>query len=610
LLPARRHDDQLHVLAHHSVLDGRWCALRAALGLLLLAGCSGRTLLELDYQLDAAIDPASVVRVQTIVDVDMTDGRMFFADQPFREVAPGIGSEVRDVDGSGRRVLLITHDATLGFTPSAAFSFTLLPPIDESAPKLTLRATVAGPDAPIGASDQLSGAFGPRATLAVPLHDLRCGGVACDADQTCCNGTCVNVDSDNTNCGACGNACSAPQVCSAGTCHCSGGPGCMAGETCCPGIGCVDLATDRNHCGACNKTCNPGEDCAANACNCAGGAACGVGGLCCTSAGKCSTDGVSCQCGASACSAPSLCCPGDACLNVTSDVNNCGDCGHMCPAGGTCDGQCKCGGALCDMPNSCCGQGCVDTSTDPANCGACGNACQPGEACTAGMCHCATATCTPGEICCASLTGKVCVDPSSDLNNCGGCGAACLTRESCVGGACHCGGDTGATCVGTQRCCPDPSDPTGANACFDITSDPNHCGNCTTVCPFGYGCVNKSCVVTACSPSCQNGETCVGGSCGCLVSSGPTNTLSLCADNQYCCSDGCHDLTSDNNNCGGCGKTCDNGKTCCSGNCVTLNTPANCGSCGNSCPLGCCNCRGTYSCDVAGVGCLLFCSTL
>jgi hypothetical protein len=41
---------------------------------------------------------------------------------------------------------------------------------------------------------------------------------ACPANQTLCDGTCVNTGTSSTNCGSCGNACAADQVCSGGAC--------------------------------------------------------------------------------------------------------------------------------------------------------------------------------------------------------------------------------------------------------------------------------------------------------------------------------------------------------------------------------------------------------
>ena len=77
---------------------------------------------------------------------------------------------------------------------------------------------------------------------------------------------------------------------------------------------------------------------------------------------------------------------------------------------------------------------CVNTTTDVANCGTCGHACpSPGipnasaAACSGSNC---TSTCNTGYSSC----GGACVNTSTDVNNCGGCGAVC--NQTCQGGAC------------------------------------------------------------------------------------------------------------------------------------------------------------------------------
>lgn len=52
---------------------------------------------------------------------------------------------------------------------------------------------------------------------------------------TLCDGACVDLDTDNAHCGACGNACA-------------------AGLTCCDGV-CRALQTDNSNCGACGNAC-------------------------------------------------------------------------------------------------------------------------------------------------------------------------------------------------------------------------------------------------------------------------------------------------------------------------------------------------------------------
>jgi uncharacterized protein YkwD len=78
-----------------------------------------------------------------------------------------------------------------------------------------------------------------------------------------------------------------------------------------------------------------------------------------------------------------------ACVDLQSNVNNCGECGNSCGAAGFwCnDGICECTSSKTEP----CGNRCVDTSSNLDHCGACGKSCDSGETCDEGTCRTRTA---------------------------------------------------------------------------------------------------------------------------------------------------------------------------------------------------------------------------
>jgi hypothetical protein len=62
-----------------------------------------------------------------------------------------------------------------------------------------------------------------------------------------CDGTCVNLSTNNGNCGSCGNICSGLTA------------------TCCGG-GCTSLKTDESNCGTCGHKCSIGSTCESGSC--------------------------------------------------------------------------------------------------------------------------------------------------------------------------------------------------------------------------------------------------------------------------------------------------------------------------------------------------------
>jgi hypothetical protein len=146
---------------------------------------------------------------------------------------------------------------------------------------------------------------------------------------------------------------------------------CPAGSADCNGVdadGCETRINTSDHCGDCNTSCaRPHQMTACEATSCM--------------FGECEPGFKDCNMWAS-----------DGCeTDITSDLNSCGDCKKQCvnPHGTTscsaktCMPVCDSGFAVCDKDPV---GGCtVDLSSDPQNCGACGHACK-GGACMGGMC--------------------------------------------------------------------------------------------------------------------------------------------------------------------------------------------------------------------------------
>lgn len=75
----------------------------------------------------------------------------------------------------------------------------------------------------------------------------------CFEQQDCCDGACVELDSDSENCGHCGRVCGPGDLCIGGDCVPS--TPCPSGKDYCPYRGCLDLKTDLGNCGACGNFC-------------------------------------------------------------------------------------------------------------------------------------------------------------------------------------------------------------------------------------------------------------------------------------------------------------------------------------------------------------------
>lgn len=358
--------------------------------------------------------------------------------------------------------------------------------------------------------------------------------VECATGELECDGECIDPNSDQTNCGACGTMCDSRSTCVEGACALD----CAAGQTACGDV-CVDDQTNRDNCGACGTMCAAGELCSAGTC------------------------ALSCQDSLSECDG--------LCVNTQSSLTDCGTCGTTCAAGEVCsDGACA---LSCQAGLTECNDTCADTQADRANCGACGMACAAGEVCSAGAC---ALSCQDG----LSECDGTCVDVQKDGDHCGACGTICGAGQACSAGACV------FNCPAGQEECN--------GTCSDVQTDDLNCGACGTSCAMGQSCSAGACAFDcpvgqaecdgvcvdtqssaahcgACGTACSVDEACNAGACEID-----------CPSNQTECNGTCVDAQADVNNCGVCGTACATGEMCSAGACV-LSCPANLLECDGGC---------------------------
>ena len=132
----------------------------------------------------------------------------------------------------------------------------------------------------------------------------------------------------------------------------------------------------------------------------------------------CPDTGIVCKTGTNRC--------GNGCADYTTDLRNCGACGHPCGTSQVCQAsQCR-----CQDGTTTCGGSCVVTEYDTQNCGGCGKRCASGEVCENSTCKTA---CTIGT---SIQCGTACVNAATDVNNCGACGVTCQSGQTCRNSAC------------------------------------------------------------------------------------------------------------------------------------------------------------------------------
>lgn len=204
---------------------------------------------------------------------------------------------------------------------------------------------------------------------------------------------------------------------------------------------------------------------------------------------------------------------------------------------------------------------------DLYNCGECGHICCPnelfrceGEVCNLGVCQCGGGAPCPGTFISTCCYGA-CVDITSREEHCGECGHQCAIGDEICSisdngrGECSCPHQGGEACPDEygMGCCP-------VAGCTNVHSDPENCGACGTNCTSGPRPLGDICALSS------------SGIATCYCQSQPTQ----CYGDAWCTgvadasegSCGCHDLTSEFDNCGRCGEPCDTNEECQESRCV------------------------------------------
>ena len=191
-------------------------------------------------------------------------------------------------------------------------------------------------------------------------------------------------------------------------------------------------------------------------------------------------------------------------------------------------------GERCNNVSDCNGKDCTQIpgwASGECNNGSCSvNQCKDGFVLTSGICM----ACEKNETVC----GNKCVDKKNDMSHCGACNNSCTVNKvaNSTGVDCQNG-----TCVATH-CSPNHYEVDGKCVASTATA----CGNPPKNCYDNPGVKNASCEDNKCSAlSCTDGYRLVSGLCIECDSSTPST-----------CDNTCVDTNTNDNHCGGCGKTC------------------------------------------------------
>lgn len=260
------------------------------------------------------------------------------------------------------------------------------------------------------------------------------------------------------------------------------------------GNGGGDASSDGNS-GSVDAGCQPEQLFCEGRCVGASSAHCGSCSACPASSAICNIPpgDASPFCGSScSSSAPKLC--NETCVDTTSNPNHCGDCGKSCPdvanAKPTCLGDAGCS-FECRIGFHVCGDGCA-ANNDVNSCGT--SSCTPcpapknGKATCDGRCG---VECDQNFHKCNGMTGDICVDSTSPAT----CGTSCTPCPAPANAAPTCEREQcGFVC---NRQTPEltacPGGLVAAAGCFDLKSDPNHCGDCAIKCKALQTCKDGMC---------------------------------------------------------------------------------------------------------------------
>ena len=347
-----------------------------------------------------------------------------------------------------------------------------------------------------------------------------------------CDGTCLPGEiclGGACSCGG-GPSCHGGQDCLNGECICANeGRGCLdvSGETCCDGY-CVDLLSDDANCGSCGTPCNQPPP---NYCD--DGQTLVAYDL----TGTCTEWGCEYYFNPRPC--PGGCdqatghCPSDPCQGVTCPLNTHCD-----------GGDCHCGqeGDVCMQGEACCDSGCLNLGAGGEFCGACGLVCDsdlPGvnfAECINGNCK---LVCESNTLDCDENPDNGCeVYPNYDTNNCGTCGKDCQHLAKVKVADCSMGGCLISECLGSYADCDWNPD----NGCeTDLDTAGSDCGFCLNFCPADQHCIAGDCIAMGAydGVDCGNYGVCTGLELCCVTGVGHSCVLppdgNMCAGLPVSC---------------------------------------------------------------------------